>query len=88
MLRNSKISISKPNEASIRSRTRSATFAMSIMEFISLLHSINVMRRFFPIKKIIMVQEVSLQLVDCRYTGNDCNGSLNGSDVLSGKILH
>lgn len=41
--------ISKPILASIMSRTRSATLPISIIEFKSLLHSMNVNRRSFPI---------------------------------------
>lgn len=48
MFKNSKISISKPNEASTRSKTKSATLAMSIMLLMSLLHSIIVSLRFLP----------------------------------------
>ncbi len=40
--------ISKPKEPSIMRRTRSATLPMSIIEFRSLLHSMNVRRLFFP----------------------------------------
>ena len=50
MLRNSKISISKPKDASTKSKTRSAIFAMSIMLLMSLLHSISVIRLFLPVK--------------------------------------
>ena len=50
MLRNSKISISKPKDASVSNRIRSATLAISIMELMSLLHSIKVTRRFFPVE--------------------------------------
>lgn len=47
MLRNSKISISNPKLASHIRSTKSAHLAMSIIELISLLHSIRVIRRFF-----------------------------------------
>ena len=44
--------ISKPNEPSIINRTRSAIFPTSIMELRSLLHSINVSRRFLPLTTV------------------------------------
>lgn len=48
MFKNSKISISKPNDASTSNKTKSATLARSIIELMSLLHSINVILNFFP----------------------------------------
>lgn len=45
--------ISKPKEASIMSRTRSATLPMSIIELRSLLHSTIVRRRFLPETSVI-----------------------------------
>ena len=48
MFKNSKTSISNPNDASIKMRTRSATFATSTIMLMSFEHSKNVNRRFFP----------------------------------------
>lgn len=45
--------ISKPKDPSIMRRTKSTTFAMSIMELRSLLHSMKVSRRFFPPTTVI-----------------------------------
>lgn len=53
MLRNSNVSISNPNEPSIMSRTRSAIFPTSIMLLRSLLHSMNVRRRFLPVTTVM-----------------------------------
>lgn len=47
------LTISNPKLASIISNTKSAILAMSIMEFISLEHSIKVKRRFFPLTTVI-----------------------------------
>ena len=44
--------ISKPYEPSIMSRTRSAILPMSMIEFKSLLHSMKVMRFFFPLTTV------------------------------------
>lgn len=43
------LTISKPNDPSIMRRTRSAILPMSIKEEMSLLHSISVSLRFFPL---------------------------------------
>lgn len=45
--------ISKPNEPSIMRRTKSTTLPMSIMELMSLLHSMKVIRRLFPPMTVI-----------------------------------
>lgn len=52
MLRNSNTSISNPKLASHRSKTKSATLAKSIIELTSLLHSIRVILRFFPVTTV------------------------------------
>ena len=52
MFRNSKISISNPKLASTISRTKSATFATSIIELISLGHSTNVHLLFLPVTTV------------------------------------
>jgi hypothetical protein len=46
------LTISKPKDASIMRRTRSATLPMSTMEEISLLHSMMVSRFFFPLMTV------------------------------------
>jgi len=48
-----KHTISNPKEASTNSRTRSATFPMSIIELRSLLHSTNVSLRRFPLTTVM-----------------------------------
>ena len=53
MLRNSKVSISKPNAPSTINRTRSAILLRSIIEFKSLGHSKSVRRRCFPVTTVI-----------------------------------
>jgi hypothetical protein len=50
--RENELTISKPKEPSIIRRTRSAILPMSIIEFRSLLHSINVSRRFLPLTTV------------------------------------
>lgn len=52
MFKNSKTSISKPNEASMSSSTKSATLAKSIIELMSLLHSTMVILLFFPVTNV------------------------------------
>jgi len=48
-----KHTISNPKDASTSNRTRSATFPMSIMELRSLLHSMNVSLRRFPLATVM-----------------------------------
>ena len=52
MLRNSNVSISKPNLASTIMRMRSAALAMSSMAFMSFSHSKKVRRRFLPVTTV------------------------------------
>lgn len=76
------LTISKPNEASIIKRTKSTTLATSIIELISLLHSIKVKRRFLPI--FIPYQFDCHSILNATRTTDNCNRTFDLCKVVFG----
>jgi hypothetical protein len=96
--RQNEVTISKPNEPSIIRRTRSAILPISIIEFRSLLHSINVSRRFLPLTtvtgplisfKVCFVYRRTrlLSKVDLPTPGGPTIATITGGGSLSGVRL-